>query len=178
MAEKVDMTDLDTNVAFSYEVFDRQLSNFLQMSEVLVDGWEDYDSQEMSYDIKSLYIKASRLCYMADQDLALQHADVTQERREKNEQFHNQMEELIPLLQRIRLYRLGRGDLPREEGPVWDDEVVAQALPELLPALREDDEGDMGLSVSRHQYEGYYKLIDAQCLPSCAKLRGYMVKNC
>ena len=101
-----EMTNLDTNVAFSYEVFDRQLSNFLQMSEVLVDGWEDYDSQEMSCDIKSLYIKASRLCYMADQDLALQHADVTQERREKNEQFHNQMEELmsgklVPFVQQV-----------------------------------------------------------------------------
>ena len=90
-----EMTGINMNVALSYEVFDRQLHNFLQMSEVLVDGWEDYDSKEMTCDINSLYIKASRLCYMAEQDLVLQHADVTQERREENKQFHNQMEDLL-----------------------------------------------------------------------------------
>ena len=92
MDEKI---DIDTSVAFSYEVFDRQLNNFLQMSEVLADGWEDYDAKELSCDINSLYIKVSRLCYMADQDLALQHADVTQQRREDNEHFHHQMEILL-----------------------------------------------------------------------------------
>lgn len=92
MDEKI---DIDTSVAFSYEVFDRQLRHFLQMSEVLADGWEDYDAKELSCDINSLYIKVSRLCYMADQDLALQHADVTQQRREENEHFHHQMEVLL-----------------------------------------------------------------------------------
>ena len=59
--------------AFSYKVFDRQLDNFAMMLKVLMDGWEDYSSQEMTFDIHSLCTKASRLCYLADQDLALQH---------------------------------------------------------------------------------------------------------
>jgi len=90
-----EMTDVAANIAFSYEVFDRQLHNFQQMLEVLVSGWEDYNSEEMTSDIKSLCTKASRLCYMADQDLALQHADVTHRRKEQNEQLHCQMEELV-----------------------------------------------------------------------------------
>jgi len=95
MDKITDIDTIDTDVAFSYEGFDRQLNNFLLMSEVLADGWEDYDAKELSCDINSLYIKASRLCYMADQDLALQHADVTQERREKNEEIRNRMEFLL-----------------------------------------------------------------------------------
>ena len=39
--------------AFSYEVFDRQLDNFAMMLKVLMDGWEDYSSQEMTFDIHS-----------------------------------------------------------------------------------------------------------------------------
>ena len=81
--------------AFSYEVFDRQLQNFCMMTEVMINGWNDYSTQEMIFDINSLYIKASRLCYMADQDLALQHADVTQQRKKENQYFHNLMEELV-----------------------------------------------------------------------------------
>ena len=81
--------------AFRYEVFDRQLQNFCMMTEVMINGWNDYSTQEMVFDINSLYIKASRLCYMADQDLALQHADVTQQRKKENQYFHNLMEELV-----------------------------------------------------------------------------------
>lgn len=95
MDEKVDITDIDTNVAFSYEVFDRQLNHFLMMIQVLMEGWEDYCSEEMTFDIKSLCTKASRLCYMADQDLALQHADVIHQRKEQNEQIRSQLEELM-----------------------------------------------------------------------------------
>ena len=88
-------TDIETVPAFSYEVFDRQLNHFFMMLQVLTEGWEDYSSEEMTSDIKSLCTKASRLCYMADQDLALQHADVTHLRKEQNERFHSQLEELM-----------------------------------------------------------------------------------
>ena len=71
--------------AFSYEVFDRQLDHFTMMLKVLMDGWEDYSSQEMTFDIHSLCTKAARLCYLADQDLALQHSDVSHHRKEQNE---------------------------------------------------------------------------------------------
>ena len=73
--------------AFSYEVFDRQLDHFTMMLKVLMDGWEDYSSQEMTFDIHSLCTKAARLCYLADQDLALQHTDVSHHRKEQNEMY-------------------------------------------------------------------------------------------
>ena len=81
------MIDNGTKTAFSYEVFDRQVGNFYRMIKVLVEGWEDYSSQEMTFDIMSLCTKASRLCFMADQDLALQHTDVTQQRKAQNEEY-------------------------------------------------------------------------------------------
>lgn len=60
------MTDTDEPSSFSYEVFDRQLNTYYIMCRVLINGWEDYSTQEMNFDIRSLYTKASRLCYMAD----------------------------------------------------------------------------------------------------------------
>lgn len=81
--------------AFSYEVFDRQLDNFAMMLKVLMDGWEDYSSQEMTFDIHSLCTKASRLCYLADQDLALQHTDVSHHRKEQNETYFTSFELIV-----------------------------------------------------------------------------------
>ena len=40
-----------------------------------------------------------------------------------------------------------RGDVSGEEGAVWDDEVVAQALSEFLLALCQDDTGHLGLQL-------------------------------
>ena len=70
---------------FDYEVFDRQINNFCLMMQVMINGWEDYNSQEMTFDIISLCNKASRLCYMADQDFVLQNADVSKERKGENQ---------------------------------------------------------------------------------------------
>ncbi len=83
------------SASFSYEVFDRQLKHFLMMIQVLMEGWDDYSSQELSCELNSLCIKVSRLCYMADQDLALQHADVPRLRKEKNEYWHLVMEDFV-----------------------------------------------------------------------------------
>ena len=68
-------TDPEDN-ALSYEVFDRQLNNFYRMLHVLMEGWDDYSPQELTFDIRSLCTKANRLCHMAVQDLALQHSDI------------------------------------------------------------------------------------------------------
>ena len=76
------MTETDElQPTFSYEVFDRQMETYYMMCQVLIQGWEDYGTQEMNFDIRSLCTKASRLCYMADQGLALQYADLTQQRK-------------------------------------------------------------------------------------------------
>lgn len=80
------MTATELQTTFSYEVFDRQLNTNYIMCRVLINGWEDYSTQEMNFDIRSLYTKASRLCYMADQDLALQHNDLTHQRKLANQE--------------------------------------------------------------------------------------------
>ena len=72
-------------IEFSYEVFDRQLDNFCRMLSILVDAWEDYSPQELTFDIRSLCTKATRLCYMAEKDMVLQHNDIAKQRKEQNE---------------------------------------------------------------------------------------------
>ena len=49
---------------FSYEVFDRLIDTLLMMGNMVTYAWEDYGTQEISLDIKSLVIKkkdASRI---------------------------------------------------------------------------------------------------------------------
>ena len=55
------MNEDKDEVEFSYEVFDRQLDNFCRMLSILVDAWEDYSPQELTFDIRSLCTKATRL---------------------------------------------------------------------------------------------------------------------
>ncbi len=119
----------DTNASLNYEVFDRQLGHFILMMEVLVDGWEDSNAQEMGLDLGSLCIKASKLCYMADQDLALQHADATKERKTKNELLLCQMEELkkkfTPFVLEM-IHGLQEGNmLMGKESPMYSFQVSA-----------------------------------------------------
>lgn len=100
------MTETDEQPTLNYEVFDRQLENFYLMCHVFINGWEDYSTQEMTFDIRSLCTKASRLCYMADQDLALQHSDLAHLRKQQNKHHLQQTfkllnEELIPFLTKV-----------------------------------------------------------------------------
>lgn len=100
------MTETDEQPTLNYEVFDRQLENFYLMCHVFINGWEDYSTQEMTFDIRSLCTKASRLCYMADQDLALQHSDLTHQRKQQNKHHLWETSQLIigelsPLLKKI-----------------------------------------------------------------------------
>lgn len=87
--------EIDTVHILNYEVFDRQIEHFSMMLRVLLEGWEDYSSRKLTSDLKSLCTNASRLCYMADQDLVLQHTDVAKARKEQNENWHQLMEELV-----------------------------------------------------------------------------------
>lgn len=98
--------NIDPIPELDYEVFDRQFKNFCSMTKVMVAAWDDYSTQEMTFDIISLCTKASRLCFMADQDLVLQQSDVTQKRKIENNialdaitALHNY--HFTPLLRRI-----------------------------------------------------------------------------
>lgn len=99
---------------FTYEAFDRQLINLMQMVEVLADGWEDISTMEMNIDIRSCRIKAARICFMAETDAMLQHQDLSHSRSHINNELRTRVEKLIyctlnPLMIEV-VRRIKRGD--------------------------------------------------------------------
>lgn len=95
--------NLDTQPQFRYEVFDRQLLTMQKMCEVLYDGWEDYGTQEMTFDIRSMCAKVMRLCSMCDADYAVQQNDLLHQRSGDNERYLQMVrmllqEKLTPIL--------------------------------------------------------------------------------
>lgn len=80
---------------FSYDVFDRQLRNQIAVTEALVGGWDDIMTVEMTLDLKSLCLKASRLCAMADADYALQQQDLAHLRTERNREWEDAFNDLM-----------------------------------------------------------------------------------
>ena len=80
---------------FNYESFDRQMAEFLSMSYLLVGEWDDCTREEMMFDLNSLCVKGSRLCYLIDIDLGLQKEDLTQSRREMNQNYYLELNEVI-----------------------------------------------------------------------------------
>lgn len=99
---------------FNYESFDRQLDNFIFMSEILATEQDYCSTQELTFDILSLQAKVDRLCSLADMDYALQLAQLKHSRLEKNWHYHKSLETLltsriIPLLKNVmgNLYETG-----------------------------------------------------------------------
>ena len=80
---------------FSYPVFDRQLKNLLSMSQVLLEGWDDYSTTELNHDLRSLCIKSARICYLADIDRTLQQEAFNRQRLEPNYFFLEQFNDLV-----------------------------------------------------------------------------------
>ena len=68
---------MTTPTNFTYEAFDRQMENLLDMGAAFMQGYGDYDFSEQVGDIRSLLTKVSRLCKLTEQDLALQQEDQT-----------------------------------------------------------------------------------------------------
>src|SRR5574344_1603441 len=90
---------------FSYEMFDRQMNTFLTMWRVMIDGWNDYGAHELTFDIMSLSAKASRLCLMADEDMARQLRELNNNRKVSNIKYAATLaqmmnEEIKPLMER------------------------------------------------------------------------------
>lgn len=69
---------------FTYTAFDRQVVNLLTMAGAVISGWDDYGSMEMNLDLRSLRIKAAKVCFMADEDHALQTDNIVRERAVAN----------------------------------------------------------------------------------------------
>lgn len=138
----------ELQTAFNYDVFDRQLETYYMMCQVLIREWEDCGTQEMSFDIRSLCTKASRLCCLADQDLALQHADPTHRRKLANEHHLKNMEkvivELSPFFRGVANHYRDTKELQGHKSPLF----AAQAsilLPKLRDVLMDDGMGEQEL---------------------------------
>lgn len=136
------MTEPELQPDFSYEAFDRQLETYYMMCRVLIHGWEDYSTQEMNFDIRSLCIKASRLCYMADQDLALQHADPTHRRKLANQKHLEKMSqvvigELCPFLRTVVNRYHETKQLQGHQSPMFTAKM-SLLLPKLKDVLMDD----------------------------------------
>ncbi len=80
---------------FNYETFDRQMAEYINMSYLLVGEWDDCTQEEMMYDLRSLCVKGSRLCNQIDTDLALQQQDLTQSRKEINQNYYLSLNTII-----------------------------------------------------------------------------------
>lgn len=78
---------MTTPTNFTYEAFDRQMENLLDMGAAFMQGYGDYDFSEQVGDIRSLLTKVSRLCKLTEQDLALQQEDQAHSRQAKNEAY-------------------------------------------------------------------------------------------
>lgn len=87
--------NVETQPQFQYEVFDRQLRTMQKMCEVLHDGWDDYGTQEMTFDIRSLCAKVMRLVRMCDDDYALQQNDLLHQRSTYNEKYLQMVQMLV-----------------------------------------------------------------------------------
>ena len=137
------MTDTE-NENFSYEVFDRQLENFCRMLNVLIEAWDDYSPQELTFDIRSLCIKANRLCHMAEQDMVLQHNDLTKQRKENNEKYEVTLsivvlDEFTPLMSRV-IQETRAGHLLEGNRTKVMPLDISQLLPKLYGFLSTEDQ--------------------------------------
>ena len=149
--------------AFSYEVFDRQLDHFTMMLKVLMDGWEDYSSQEMTFDIHSLCTKAARLCYLADQDLALQHTDVSHHRKEQNETYFTSFELIITtqftkfMKKVLALVKAGK-KVEGHSSPMFSSEI-STLLPKLHDLLLMDGMNQESIQLMVEDIQNTEKMI-------------------
>ena len=125
---------MDTATVFDYQTYDRQMASFINMSYVLIEEWDDYTMQEMSYDLRSLCIKGSRLCGMTDYDLALQQEDLTDSRQVMNQDYYIEFNSLIKSLTDL-LHRTVNRVRAYKEIKKPDASVYQQNLTTLMPKL-------------------------------------------
>ncbi len=129
----VDYEDIAS--VFSYEMFDRQMHSFIAMWNMLIEAWDDYGTQELTFDILSLSLKASRLCLMADEDMARQNHDLKRGRRLKNMEFAATLERMVteritPLVENVIKKVRSEG---RFEGHKW--KRTTATILSMLPKL-------------------------------------------
>lgn len=148
---------------FSYDVFDRQLKNFISMSHVLIDGWDDSTTTEMNCDINSLCIKAARLCYMADIDMSIQREDLNQHRQEQNRFYHNLFNQLIckfvPFMKAVIDKVKGGQPIQGHSSPLFPFSL-SKVLPNISEILQEEGMSVSNLETMQKDVEIVEKMLD------------------
>lgn len=141
-----------------YNVFDRQLRNFVMMAEALKSGWDDVMTLEMTLDLKSLCLKASRLCVMADTDYALQQQDLAHLRTQRNKEWEDRFNGLLvatmaPLVKRVVEDIRRKGTLEGHSATLYPCRM-SSVLPQLGNMLIEDGmPSDDWNSIMANSYE-------------------------
>lgn len=126
-----------------YETFDSQIVVLCNMVEAFAVGWSEYSATELSMDIKSMCMKASRLCFLADLDTTAQQQDITLERREMNVIHRNNLNHTLfniftPLICHIVEDMHDGGSLDGVKQPRFEGHF-AEMLPHLGPLLADSD---------------------------------------
>ena len=145
-------------------MFNRQLNTFLTMWKVMIDGWDDYGPQELTFDILSLSAKASRLCLMADEDMARQLGDLKNSRKIRNINYAATIakmmnEEIKPVMERaIDSIR----STHRLESHRWP--VKSAGMTKLLPMFDQVNQGkpmfnDTSVAVGCHHFGSRLSLL-------------------
>ena len=120
-----------------YESFDRQLRTFISMSLVLIEGWEDYGTIDLTCDLRSLNAKAARLCYMTSQDAVYQQEDLKRQRNVANSQWMTALQELVHGKLSQHFFRVmgnTKNGVPVEG---HKSPQISGKLSEILPLLKE-----------------------------------------
>lgn len=131
---------------FSYNIFDRQLENLVNMTQALVSGWDDIMTVEMTIDLKSLCLKASRLCALSDTDIAMQQQDLAHLRTQRNKEWHAVFNSLMaeqvgPLVQRV-IANMRKTNKLEGHRTVLFPCHMSSVLPRLKSIMEEDAQTD------------------------------------
>ena len=160
-----------------YEAYDRQINNLMAMCKVLVNGWNDYGTQELNCDLRSIRTKASRLCYMSELDYAMQLNDLTKRRATRNLQLREAFRDLVyndlvPLMHSVvdgirQGYRLE--GLPDTLVPL----EMGELLPRMVQLLPENNAEKAQLSMLSDKFNELDKLYKEKLKPT--KFAGMMM---
>ncbi|MDO4216045.1 MAG: hypothetical protein Q4D12_09070 [Bacteroidales bacterium] len=151
------MNTQEIETTLNYEIYERQLDVFLQMTEQLAKGWRDYSALELSIDLHSLCRKGARLFYMADLDWVAQQQDIVLERFKKNAAYLKAFERLMhevfcPFIMDVTREMRGENRLNGVKLPYYDG-GINDVFPRLQNFLIQD-----GMEVN--QFESIRELVN------------------
>lgn len=124
---------------FTYKAFDRLVQNLVSMATAVIDGWDEYSSMEMNLDLKSLNIKASKLCCWADEDRSRQMGSIMQERERENHELYVLLGEFVE--KKLNgfvtdvIAKMRRGEGMRGQNHLSIHHNVSELLPQIAPLI-------------------------------------------